>query len=189
MKEHIQKDSVKITIPTIEIRGDVKLSGGLDIMDGSWITGASLQGPQISDASLQDASFTFGISVAPQSCTPDSSQAVGNGDGTNRISDNVTRVILTANTTAVTDFFVLPDIANLEQLHEITILAGAANCEMRTPASSNTKINGVDADGGAASYEVIAGQVVTAVKISDSVGWMVYNRTALGAIVTVTTPN
>lgn len=87
------------------------------------------------------------------------------------------------------DWVTLPDIAQVPVGHEITILNNAAsNFELRTPAASNTKINGVDADG-SQEYLCTDTEIVKVIKMSDSAGWHAHDYTAVGAVVAAHVPN
>jgi len=124
-----------------------------------------------------------GIEFEPQQIVPNSAQGARN-----TITAGVSVVKLLANANDVNDFTVLPSLASVQDGHQITILAGAANSELRTPASSNEKINNVDSDG---SQEALltAGNVYTVTKLSNSAGWMLEGRTAIGAYQTAIVPD
>lgn len=115
--------------------------------------------------------------------TPNSSQGAAN------VIPAGTKVVkLLANANNVDDFSVLPSLATVQDGHSLTILAGAANSELRTPASSNEKINNVDSDG---SQEALltATNVYTVTKLSNTAGWMLEGRTAIGAYETAIIPD
>lgn len=87
------------------------------------------------------------------------------------------------------DYIVLPPLANCEDGHIITILNGAGtNFELRTPASSNEEINSEDCDGTKEALMTDT-QICTVTKISDSIGWMLEGRTAIGAYATAVVPD
>lgn len=107
----------------------------------------------------------------------------------NSIVPGVRTVQLAANVNDANDFTVLPPLASVPNGHQIVILAGqAANSELRTPASSNEKINGQDSDGTKEAL-LTATEVYTVTKISNTVGWMLEGRTAIGAYVTAIVPD
>ena len=84
-----------------------------------------------------------GINFYPLVLTADDSQS-----GLNSIDFARKSVIVSGVTNDANDFIVLPKLSDVMSGHEITILCKAgANFEMRTPASSNEKINGQDSDG------------------------------------------
>lgn len=119
-----------------------------------------------------------------QSVTPAAAQGTGNS-----IVAGVRQVTLLANANDANDFTVLPPLASVPEGHKITILAGtAANSELRTPASSNEKINNVDSDG---SQEALltATNVYTVTKMIGTAGWMLEGRTKLGAYETAIIPD
>ena len=108
--------------------------------------------------------------------------------GVNVINPGVVSVTLGANVTDVNDFVVLPLLASVPVGHCVTIVAGAANCEVRTPATINQRINNVDCDG-TGEYLLVATQIHRFTKISDTIGWMGQGFTALGAVVTAVIPD
>src|SRR5688572_7481472 len=64
--------------------------------------------------------------------------------GTNLI-DNTSKVVrLGANVTDANDWVTLPRLSTVPNGHTVLIIAGAANCEVRTPAASAEEINSED---------------------------------------------
>lgn len=124
-----------------------------------------------------------GIHFEAVTLTPDSSDKA-----TNMIQPGVKSVRLAANANGVTDFVVLPNLAKVENGHEITIIAGAADCEVRTPATSAEEINSEDCDG-TKEYLLTATQIHKFVKIDNTIGWMGYGYTAIGAVTTAVIPD
>ena len=116
--------------------------------------------------------------------TPDDSE----GAGINIIPPTYTKVRLGANVNGVNDFVVLPALADVPNGHEVTIIAGAANCEVRTPASSAEEINSEDCDG-TKEYLLTATQIHKFVKIDTTIGWMGHGYSAIGAVVTAVVPD
>ncbi len=87
------------------------------------------------------------------------------------------------------DFIVLPPLNSCPDGHTIVMLASAgANFEVRTPASSNEKINGQDSDG-TKELLVTDTTVVFFTKINNTVGWMSNPFTAIGAVATAVVPD
>lgn len=124
--------------------------------------------------------------MAAQTVLPSTLTAAGSA---NLITPGVVSVAVGANVNDVNDWVTLPSLASVPVGHCITIAANAAGCEVRTPASSNEKINNVDSDG-SQEYILAAGNVVHRfTKISDSVGWMGQGFTKLGAVVTAVVPD
>lgn len=120
-----------------------------------------------------------------QEVTPDDSE----GADVNVINPGVNLVEVGANVNDVNDFIVLPALADVPVGHTITVVSNAAGHEVRTPASSNEKINNQDSDG-TKEYAIAAGsQVHIFRKISDSIGWVGQGFTALGAVVTAVVPD
>ena len=117
-----------------------------------------------------------------QSVTP-----AADSNAASQIQPGVEFVNLTANTTNTDDFFELPPIASVPIGFQIRIAAGAANCEMRTPAASGTKINDVDSDG-TQEYLVTATHLVVVTKRATD-NWVATSYTKLGAVVTAVVPD
>lgn len=106
----------------------------------------------------------------------------------NSIAPGVKSVRLGANTTDANDFTVLPSVASVPSGHTITIIAGAANSELRTPATSAEEINSEDCDGTKEAL-LTAGNIYTVTKIDNTIGWMLEGRTAIGAFQTAVVPD
>lgn len=124
-----------------------------------------------------------GLELEPQDVFPNSAQGAAN-----TVTPGVKVVKVGANVNDVNDFFVLPSLASVPNGHVITVIAGAANCEVRTPASSNEKINAQDSDG-TKEYLLTATQIHTFTKIDNTIGWMGEGRTAIGAYATAVVPD
>ena len=125
-----------------------------------------------------------GYNTTPQEVTPKRSYDTTG----NKVYATTKTVTLQANDAGTTDWFILPDLGNVEVGHEIIIVAGAANCEMRTPFGSNDKINDVDCDGNY-EYVVTATNVIRVVSMGETAGWMAKEYTKAGADVTAVTPD
>lgn len=107
----------------------------------------------------------------------------------NSIQPSVRSVEVTTVTNDANDWIVLPSLASVPNGHEITILCSAGgNFEMRTPTSSNEKINGQDGDG-TKEYLCTDTEVVKVVKINNTIGWMAHGYSAIGAVVTAVVPD
>lgn len=86
------------------------------------------------------------------------------------------------------DWIVLPPIADVPLGHTIVILCNAGtNFEMRTPASSNTKINDVDSDG-TQEYLCTDTDIIYVTKRTTT-GWTAWSQTKLGAVRTAVVPD
>jgi hypothetical protein len=125
----------------------------------------------------------YGLKLQAITLTPDDSES-----SLNVIPSSVRAVRLGANVNGVNDFTVLPSLASVPSGHTITIIAGAANSELRTPAASGEKINNIDSDGTQEAL-LTAGNIHTVTKIDNTIGWMLEARTALGAFVTAIIPD
>ena len=123
------------------------------------------------------------VQVRAVSLTPGASD-----NALNIIEAGVTSVRLGANATAVTDYTVLPSLASVEDGHVVTIIAGAANSEVRTPAGSDEEINSENSDG-TKEYLLTATQVHRFTKIDNTIGWMGQGFTAIGAVATAVIPD
>lgn len=119
-----------------------------------------------------------------QLLTPDDAE----GEDINVIKPGVQNVRLGANVNGVNDFVVLPSLADVPDGFCVTIVAGAANCEVRTPATSAEEINSEDCDG-TKEYLLTATQVHRFTKIDNTIGWMGQGFTAIGAVVTAVVPD
>jgi len=106
----------------------------------------------------------------------------------NSISPRTKVVALGANENGVTDFTVLPPLADVPNGHSIQITAGAANSEVRTPAGSDEEINSENSDG-TKEYLLTATEIHTFTKIDNTIGWMGAGYSAIGAVVTAVVPD
>jgi hypothetical protein len=87
------------------------------------------------------------------------------------------------------DWITLPSLADTPNGHEIIVIAQAgSNFEMRTPASSNEKINNVDSDG-TNEYLVTDTDIVRVIKVDNTAGWVAQSLTKLGAVRTAVIPD
>lgn len=104
------------------------------------------------------------------------------------IQPGVKSVTVEAVTNDANDWIVLPSLASVPLGHQITILASAGgNFELRTPASSNEKINDIDSDG---SQEYLCTDTDTIlVTKRTSTGWVAQSITKLGAVRTAEIPD
>ena len=107
----------------------------------------------------------------------------------NSIPANAKSAVVTGYVNDTTDYIVLPPVASCEIGHTITIIASAGtDFELRTPASSAEKINNYDCDG---TQEALLTNtnIYNVVKISNTTGWMLEGRTAIGAYQTAIVPD
>jgi hypothetical protein len=126
-----------------------------------------------------------GLTFSPQDLTPTNLAGTG---VLNSIVPSVRVVKLGANVAGVTDFVVLPALADVPNGHTIQITAGAANCEVRTPAGSDEEINSENSDG-TNEYLLTATEIHTFTKIDSTIGWMGAGYTAIGAVATAVVPD
>jgi hypothetical protein len=115
--------------------------------------------------------------------TPDDSESV-----LNMIPAGTKVVTLGANVNGVTDFTVLPPLANVKVGDTIKIIAGSANSELRTPATSAEEINSEDCDG-TKELLLTATNIYELTKISTAIGWQCRSFTAVGTVVASVTPD
>lgn len=127
--------------------------------------------------------YLDGMQLAPVVLTPTSA-----GSSLNSIPPFAKVVKLGANVNDVNDFTVLPSLADVPSGHQITIIAGAANSELRTPAASAEGINSEDCDGTKEAL-LTATNIYTVTKIDSTIGWMLEGRTAIGAFQTAVVPD
>ena len=125
-----------------------------------------------------------GIWLRPVICT---ARATSGSDSL--IPSGASRVEVTAIATNADDWIVLPALSTVPTGHMIIVCANAtSNFEVRTPASSNEKINNVDSDG-TQELLVTDTDVVTFIKMGASAGWMSHAYTKLGAQRTAVIPD
>jgi hypothetical protein len=109
--------------------------------------------------------------------------------GGSQINPGEVQVEVGAVTNDADDWIILPTLSQVQNGHKITILCNAGtNFELRTPTTSNEEINSEDCDG-TKEYLCTDTEVITVVKISDSIGWMAYAHSAIGAAVTAVVPD
>ena len=132
---------------------------------------------------LGNNSTVKGLNFEAVTINPAATQTLANS-----IAPGVRSVRLAANVTDVNDFTVLPSLASVPSGHKITIIAGAANSELRTPATSAEEINSEDCDGTKEAL-LTAGSIYTVTKIDNTIGWMLEGRTAIGAYETAVVPD
>ena len=125
----------------------------------------------------------YGLTMEALQLTPDDSAS-----SINSIPPSARVVRLGANVNGVTDFTVLPSLADVPDGHQITIIAGAANSELRTPAGSDEEINSENSDGTKEAL-LTATNIHFLTKIDNTIGWMLEARTAIGAYVTAIVPD
>lgn len=124
-----------------------------------------------------------GMTLEPVYLAPNSAQGTGNS-----IPPEVRVVRLLANVNGVNDFTVLPSLASVPVGHQITIIAGVANSELRTPDASAEEINSEDCDG-TKELLLTATNIYFVTKIDNTIGWMCEGRTAIGAYATAVVPD
>lgn len=124
-----------------------------------------------------------GFHLKALTLTPDDSAS-----SINSIPPRVKVVRLGANVNDTDDFTVLPSLAAVPDGHQITIIAGAANSELRTPAGSDEEINSENSDGTKEAL-LTATNIHFLTKIDNTIGWMLEARTAIGAYVTAIIPD
>lgn len=125
----------------------------------------------------------YGLTLESVTLTPAAAASA-----VNSIPPSVRVVRLGANVNDVNDFTVLPSLASVPNGHQITIIAGAANSELRTPAASAEEINSEDCDGTKEAL-LTATNIYTVTKIDNTIGWMLEGRTAIGAFQTAIVPD
>lgn len=117
------------------------------------------------------------------SATPAATETSGNA-----IPVGYSSVVVGAVTNDANDWIRLPAIASVPIGFTIVIACNAGgNFELRTPASSNTKINDVDSDG---SQEYLCTDTdVVIVRKATTTGWVAQSITKLGAVRTAVVPD
>jgi hypothetical protein len=113
----------------------------------------------------------------------------GTTAGGNTIPAGCKAVEVSGVTTNADDYIILPALSEVPTGHEIILCANAgANFEVRTPATSNEKINDVDSDG-TNELLVTDTHIVRFIKMGATAGWVSYAYTKLGAVVTAVIPD
>lgn len=125
----------------------------------------------------------YGLTLESVTLTPAAAASA-----VNSIPPTVRTVRLGANVNDVNDFTILPALASVPTGHKITIIAGAANSELRTPASSTELINAQDCDGTKEAL-LTATNIYTVTKIDNTLGWSLVGHTAIGAFQTAIIPD
>lgn len=126
-----------------------------------------------------DGLFTRAVTLTP----------AATNTSANTIPAGVRNVRLGANVNDANDWTNLPPLASVPDGFEIVIIAGsAANSELRTPASSNEKINAQDSDGTKEAL-LTAGNVYKVIKNDNTIGWTLIGFTAIGALQTAIVPD
>lgn len=121
------------------------------------------------------------FNVIPDDATP----AVLGQNAIPAVARNVTVGTVTND---ANDWIILPPIADVNIGHQIIIQCSAGgNFELRTPASSNTKINDVDSDG-SQEYLCTDTDTVVVTKTGDTT-WIGVSYTKLGAVRTAVVPD
>ena len=158
---------------------------GDDINDGTANASITILGKRSVRFSALDATTWAATQVeaAAQTVNP----AADSGAGST-ILPHITKVAVGAVVNDADDWIVLPAIANLPIGHQIIIACNAGgNFEMRTPASSNTKINDVDSDG-TQEYLCTDTDLIIVTKHTTT-GWVGQSLTKLGAVRTAVVPD
>jgi hypothetical protein len=103
----------------------------------------------------------------------------------NTIPSSATFVTVSGYTTNANDWIVTPTgVRRGHRVHGWSVQAH----EIRTPATSNTPINGVDSDG-SQEAAIPATSLWTLTYVSSTVGWILEVTSELGATVTAVVPD
>lgn len=128
-----------------------------------------------------------GLWLRPYLVTPD--DATPATVGQNAIPAGVKVAQVGTVTNNANDWVTLPSLSTVPNGHEIIILCSAGgNFELRTPASSDEKINNVDSDG-TQEYLCTDTDIVRVVKVSNTQGWVAQSIDYLGAVRTAVIPD
>lgn len=105
----------------------------------------------------------------------------------NTIPDGVRSVKVLGVVNDANDWVTLPSLGRVDDGHEIVInCAAGANFELRTPTSSNEKINNVDSDG---TQEHLCTDTDLVRCVKKASGWICQSVTNLGAVRTAVIPD
>lgn len=150
------------------------------IVVGMWTGSIFCLGQEKTFAGLRDSS---GHKAEAEKVTPNSDAGRGSWIGF------ATKVDVQTVVNGVTDFIVLPSLADVPVGHEVMILCNAGGAfELRTPAASAEEINSEDCDG-TKEYLCTDTQVLRVIKISTTVGWMANAWSAIGTAVVAVVPD
>lgn len=143
-------------------------------------------------ATNNDSPVLSGVWFVPYLLTARNDNVGATNDSTstgNSIPPSAKVAYVSAVETNADDWITLPSLADTPNGHEILVIAKAgANFEMRTPTSSNEKINNVDSDG-TNEYLVTDTDIVRVIKVNNTVGWVAQSLTNLGAVRTAVIPD
>jgi len=194
-----------------EVRGDIlrrgaatwervaaKDSGKILVGDGTDIVSVAVSGNATLASSgaltVTGASGTFtgaGLITASAGLSSSATQrtpAADNGPNT-FINAGFTAVDVLAVANDANDWINLPQLSSVPVGHTIRIACNAGtNFELRTPATSNEKINNVDSDE-TAEYLCTDTDTVVIWKLSNTDGWVAQSITNLGAVRTAVIPD
>lgn len=107
----------------------------------------------------------------------------------NSIPPTAKSVYVKGVTNDANDWVTLPSLADVPNGHEIIIICKAgSNFELRTPASSNAKINNVDSDG-SQEYLCTDTDIIIVRKVDNTAGWVAQSITYLGAVRAAVVPD
>lgn len=114
--------------------------------------------------------------------------AAAANSATNSVPPSVRSVAVTGVTTDANDWITLPAVADVPIGHQIVIACNAgSNFELRTPATSNTKINDVDSDG---TQEYLCTDTDTVIVTKNAATtWIAQSLTKLGAVRAAVVPD
>lgn len=143
-------------------------------------------------ATNNDSPVLDGIWFRPYLVKPNNANSGATTDSTstgNSIPPTAKTAVVGTVTNDANDWITLPSLADVPNGHEIIILASAGgNFEMRTPASSNEKINNIDSDG-SQEYLCTDTDVIRVIKVSNTAGWVAQSLTNLGAVRSAVVPD
>ena len=126
-----------------------------------------------------------GVWFRPQILTAKSTE----DSGVNAVGATIKVVEVTGVTTNADDFITLPRLDTIPNGHELRILCNASsNFELRTPATFNEEINSEDCDG-TKEYLCTDTEIITVVKINNTIGWEAHAHSAIGAAVAAVVPD
>jgi hypothetical protein len=163
-----------------DIRSKLMAGGVIDVLAGAGGT------PQLARLIVTSAPATGNVTVTVDGPDGEGSarEVVPTSDGLTTGLILATDTMLTVTSGGANDIVTLPAIANVPLGKEIWGKNGGTACEMRTPASSTTKINGGQADSNEA---VIAANVSFVVKKTAADNWALLTFT--GGAVACPTPD
>ena len=188
-------------VGSLSLTGDLTMTGNLTITLGNAILTAGDLTMTLGDLLISDGALTLttgDITLTAGKVISDggfvSSAVTLSADDSvtslNTIPVGVNTVNVNDAENDANDFIVLPNLAQVEKGHVITILCNAGtNFEIRCPSAGSNKINTVDCGSAGNEYLATDTEVIKCVARDATDGWVLTGTTALGAVAPAVIPD